>query len=432
MKQTIFKSFFLFFAFISFNFGISQNIKKGNIIKDRQFLIDKTEMTASDNKGNFVSVRPHRINGTLRNYFIEFFNDLNFNNRIEIETENDTDILDVFILNEKAHIFIKERLDQSISLRLDIIDLKTKAHSKKELLKTNKDEDKPLFKALKNDYFIDLNRSSNLVLNFPVVEDQLTFAYVKVFSKDLEEITQINVFADEKITHRNTSFLNAKFINDKVYALFQLNDKNDNNQRFYRLIERSETGERFVDIKIPVDSYELINSKIKGNLMIIAGLYSHFKKGGYEGFTFYKINLESLELESQKQSEFYNEKAKNYFTGWFTGNRSVDINNLFVDDEFNTYIVGQFYILKKQTVPIGLPIASFGVGGVSAFITVNPVNFSYKVFDDILVGKISSKGSIDWDNVLELRQTEKIKSKSNKRDSSTFTFFANRSSVSLK
>ncbi|MFD2916479.1 hypothetical protein [Psychroserpens luteus] len=422
MKFTTF-IFILFFS--GFYFGFSQQIAKGEIVKDRQFLIDKSEITASDDQGNFISIRPHRINGTLRNYYVEFFNSLNFTERLEIETKNETDILDVFILNEKAHIFIKEREDQTISLRLDVVDLKTKSLTKKELLKTDKDTDKPLFKALKNNYLINLERSSNLVLNFPVVEDQSTFAYVKVFSLDVEEITQINVFADEDISHRNTSFLNAKFINNKVYALFQLHDKNDDNLRFYRLIERSQAGERFLDIEIPVDSYELINSKVKDNHMIIAGLYSHSKKGGYKGFTYYKINLESLELESQKQSEFYNEKAKNYFSGWLIGNRSVDINNLFIDDEFNTYIVGQFYILKRESLPIGIPIASFGVGAISAFITINPISYSYKVFDDILVGKINDQGIINWDNVLELRQTEKIKSKSNKRDSSTFTFFAN-------
>lgn len=403
----------------------SQDIEKGNIIKDRQFLIDKSEFTASDSEGNFISVRPHRINGTLRNYFIEFFEGLNFSNRIEIETNGDTDILKVFILNEKAHVFIKELENQAVSLRLDIINLKSKVLTKKVLLQTDKEADKAVFKALQDNYFIKLEYAENLVLNFPVIEDQLTFAYVKVFNHDLEEIAQINVFADEDISHRHTSFLNAKFLNNKMYALFELKDKNDDNKRFYRLVEQSVAGERFMDIEIPVDSYELINSEIKDNHMIIAGLYSHFKKGEYEGFTYYKIDLESLELASQKQSEFYDGKAKNYFSGWLIGNRRIDIDNIFIDANFNTYIVGRFYKLAEQNVPVGISIASFRTGNISAFVTINPISYSYKLFDDILVGKINPEGTIDWDNVLELRQTEKITKKSNKRDSSIFTFFEN-------
>lgn len=419
----IFRTTLIILLLIISQLSFSQQIQKGDIVKDRQFLIDNEELTANDANGNFISIRPHYINGTLRNYYVEFFENLNFLKRIEIKTENETDILNVFILNEKAHIFIKERKKKSISLRLDVIDLKTKILSKKTLIQTNKDIDKPLFKALKDNYFIELEWSQNLVLKFPVIDEKLTFAYVKIFTKDLEEIAQINVFADKTISYRNVSFLNAKYINNKVYALFQLNNKNDDNKRFYRLIEHSQSEDRFIDIKVPKDSYELINSEVKDNYMIIAGLYSHFKKGGYEGYTYYKINLESFELETQKQSEFYNEDAKNYFSGFFTSNRSVDINNIFIDDAFNTYISGQFYILKKQTAPIGIPVASFAIGGVSAFVTINPINSTIKLYDDILIGKIDKKGNLSWDNLLELRATEKIKSI--KRDSSTFLFFDN-------
>ncbi|MDG5490245.1 hypothetical protein [Psychroserpens sp. SPM9] len=419
------KPHLLLFVLILPLFSVCQDLQKGTIIKDRQFLIDKKELTANDVQGNFVSIRPHHINGTLRNYHVEFFEGLNFKNRIEIETQNDTSILDVFILDEKAHVFIKERVDQSIALRLDIIDLKTQAFSKKVLLQIDKDSDKSVFKALKDDYFIDLKTTDYLILNFPVVEDKITYAYVKVFSKTLEEMTQIKVYADESISHRNTSFLNAKYINNTLFTLFQLSPNGDEEQRFYRLIELTTTTKRSLDIEIPADSYELINSEIKQNHMIIAGLYSHTRKGGYQGFTYYKIDLEAFEVTSQHQSPFLNESAKKYFTGWFKGNRNIDINNIFIDDELNAYVVGQFYILVKQSVPIGLPIASFTVGGISAFITVNPVSYSYKVFDDILGGKINPEGEIVWDNVLQLRQTEKIKAKSNKRDSSTFTFFAN-------
>ncbi|WP_460217812.1 hypothetical protein [Psychroserpens sp. MEBiC05023] len=413
--------FILFWSLLSF----AQNVEKGEIVKDRQFLIDKKELTSNDIYGNFVAVRPHRINGTIRNYYIEFFSELNFEDRIEIETSNDTDILDVFILNEKAHIFIKEREDQSISLRLDIIDLRSKKVSKNELLKVDKDSNKPLFKALKHNYFINLEVSEHLILNFPVIEDKITYAYIKVFSQELSEVTQYNCYADDSVSHKNTSFLNAKYVHDKIYALFQLNNNTNEAQRFYRLIELTKKGKRFLDIEVPIDSYELINSGIKNNHMIIAGLYSKSKKGGFKGFTFYNINLDTFEVESQNQSAFLNEKAQRYFTGLFKGNRRIDINNIFIDDQLNTYITGRFYILIKQSVPIGIPIASFTTGAITTFITVNPISYSYKVFDDILFGKINPKGELNWDNILELRQTEKIDSKSNKRDSSTFTYFEN-------
>ncbi len=415
----------ILFLFFGINFGITQQIEKGEILKDRQFLIDKKEMTASDEYGNFIAIRPHRINGTLRNYYVESYIDLNFQYRTEIETENDTDILKVFILNRKAHVLIKERDGNSISLRLDIYDIANKSLTRTSLLKVNKEENKPLFKALRNDYYIDLNVSEYLILNLPVVEDKLTYAHVQVFDQDIVELRNFKVFADESTSHKNTSFLNVKYLNKTLYALFQLNDEDNDNLRYYRLIELTQQGKRNLDIQIPENSYELINSKINNDHMIIAGLYSRFKRSGFEGFTYYSVNINTFEIEAQKQTPFFNEAASNYFKGLFTGNRSIDINNLFIDDQLNTYIIGQFYILRENSAPVGIPIASFSAGSVSVFITVNPVNYTYKVFDDILIGKISPQGELSWDNVLELRRTEKITSKSNKRDSSSFICFAN-------
>lgn len=420
--MNITKHFVLILIFISF-FGYSQNVEKGEIIKDRQFLLDKKEITANDNNGNFIAIRPHLINGSLNNYHIEFFKNLNFESRLEIETQNETAILKVFILNQKAHVFIKERLNGLIILRLDVIDLNSKLVTKKTLLKVDKSSDKSIFNALKENYFITLENASNIVLSFPVIENKVTYAYVKTFSQNLEQINQFNLKADSTISHRDTSFLNVKYLNNTIYALFQINN-NDNN-RFYRLIERTKNGSRTLDIPIQNNNYELINSQFKLNNLIIAGLYSQSKKGGFEGFTFYNIDLETFTLKANKQSLFYNEKAKHYFSGFFKGNRNIDINSIFIDSELNTYIVGQFYILKKERIPIGIPIASFAAGSISAFITINPVSTEHKVFDDVIVGKIDTKGNLEWDNILEFRQTKKLSSKSNKRDSTTFTYYAN-------
>ena len=402
--------------------SFSQAIEKGNIIKDRQFLIDKSELSANDSLGNFVAIRPHNVNGTLRNYYVEFFDDLNYLNRIEIKTENDTDILKLFILKEKAFVFIKETEKRETSIRLDIIDLKTKDKSEKLLYSINKDDNSSIYKALKNDYNISLDITSDLVLSFPVIEDKKTYVFVKVFSEDLEIKSEFSVFPDESISYKNTSFLNTKQANNKIYLLFQLNNTAEDN--FYKLIEINDNEQRSVELKIPDNSYELINSRILNNQMVISGLYSNVKKGGYRGFTYYNIDLNSFEVIS-KQNPFLNKKAENFFVGFFKGNRSIDIKDIFINDKLETHIVGQFYILRRQTVPVGIPIAAFSFVGVSGFITINPISTSYKVYDDIMIAKIDASGKLLWDTILALRQTEKITSKSNKRDNSTFTFFAN-------
>ena len=168
--------FFLLF-FLTFLITFSQEINKGNTVKDRQFLIDHSELTASDSIGNFVSIRPHRVNGTLRNYFIEFYDNMNFTNRVEIKTQNETKILDVFILNEKAHVFIKEKINKSISLRCDVIDLNTQSFEQKSLLEVDKKVSLEIYHALKNDFDISLKYSSKIVLSFPVIKDKLLYTF---------------------------------------------------------------------------------------------------------------------------------------------------------------------------------------------------------------------------------------------------------------
>lgn len=399
-----------------------QQVEKGAIIKDRQFLIDKSEFTASDRIGNFISIRPHRINGTLRNYFVEFFVGLDFKDRMEIETEGETDILKVFLLNEIAYVFIKEERDKTISLQLNSVDLKSRVQSQTLLYKAEKSLDPAIYKSLKNDYNIHLDIDANLVLNFPVVEDNNTYVLVRTFSEDLKLQSEVTISPDDELSHKNINHLNTIHNNGKIYTLFQLNNSIEDN--YYKLIESDGGKQRSVIIKIPTEGHELINSAISQDQMIISGLYSNSKKGGYIGFTYYKINLNTFEVLTAQQ-EFLNEKAARYFLGFFKGNRSIDIKDIFIDDQLNTYIVGQFYMIRKRTMPLGIPIASFSFAGVAGFITINPISTRYKVYDDMIIGKIDALGNLKWDNVLELRQTEKIKSKSNFRDSSTFTFFAN-------
>ena len=421
-----FKSPFLLLFFFSLLIASSQEIQKGTVVKDRQFLIDQKEISATDSLGNFVSIRPHRINGTLRNYFIEFHDALNFTNRVEIETQNETKILDVFIVNEKVHVFIKEREKQSISLRCDIIDLKTQSFKQKFLLKVDKESDLEVYRTLKNDFEINLEHSSRIVLSFPVVKDKLLYAYVKVFNKDLEELKEHKIYADKNIPSTNTRFLNASQDRNNIYLLFNIIYSKD--KKTYKLIELN--SQKSLEIKIEPDTYELINSDIRESHYVISGLYSKQKDNRFLGFTNHTIDLESFTLKSQQQTVFLNQGVRKYFKGIFKGNRGVDLKNVFIDEQLNTYVIGQFHIIEQEQHPavyiaIPLPGLPLALGGISVFITATPYSKGKKLYDDILIGKISPRGELLWDTVLELRQTEQIKNKHINRDSSTLTFFAN-------
>jgi hypothetical protein len=421
------KPTYLLLFFFSLLTAFSQEIQKGSVNKDRQFLIDQKEISATDSLGNFVSIRPHRINGTLRNYFIEFHDALNFTKRIEIETQNETKILDVFIANEKAHVFIKERKNKSISLRCDIINLKTQSFEQKFLLKVDKKASLEMYRALKNDFGVNLEHSSKIVLSFPVIENKLVYAFVKVFTNELEELKEHKIYADKNIPSTNTRFLNASQDQNNIYLLFNVIYSKD--KKTYKLIELN--SKKSLEIKIEPDTYELINSDIRESHYVISGLYSEYKKGRFEGFTNHTIDLESFTIKSQQQTVFSNERARQYFKGIFKANKDVDIKNIFIDEQFNTYVIGQFHTIKHQlhnpsiVTPMPHPGLPLELGHVSVYITTTPFSKGEKLYDDILIGKINPNGELLWDTVLELRQTEEIKNKHINRDSSTFTFFAN-------
>ncbi len=419
------KNLLIFFTFfISFlSFSQQQAFTKGEILKDRQFLIDNHEISVSDNNGNFVSVRPHRVNGTLRNYYVEFYKNLNFDKRIEVETQNFTKILKVFTLNNKLHVYVKETDKKNITIRVDLINLDTKVVIRKNLLEINKKEHPNIFNALKNENNLSINNSSNILLSFSVIEDKTIYTYLKSFDLNLNTLFNNKVYPNKNIHKKNISFLNISQNNKLIYILFSLFDEDDN--KYYQLIELNNSYKRELLIPTDSDSYELINTIISKNNFNICGLYSKKKKGSFLGYTYYNIDLNSFELTSTKQSEFLTEKVKNYFTGFFKNNRSIDIRNVFIDENFNMYIVGQMYKVTKQYIPVGIPIASVTTGIGTFFITLNPISIEYKVFDDIFVSKTNRNGELIWDKILELRQTENIKSKPNKRDASYFTFFKN-------
>jgi hypothetical protein len=303
---------FFFSIFICLNI-YSQNItiNKGEIIKDRQFLMDKGEITASDNLGNFISIRPHRNNGALHNYFVEFFSDLTFTNRIEIKTQNRSKILDVFILNKKVHVFIKEEFEKGISLRCDIIDIESKTKTQKNLYKIDKETSSEIYKALKNESNISLEHASQIILTIPVIKDKMKYAFVKVFSNELEVLSQHNIYPNKALSYKNIKFLKTSIYDNKIYLLFNL--VNEKKNKTYKIIEINNGNEKTLDIPIELDTYELIDAKINNSQFIISGLYSKQKRGGFQGFTYYNIDLESLTVSSQKHNPFLNKKAITFF-----------------------------------------------------------------------------------------------------------------------
>lgn len=413
----------VFVLICQLGFSQSQTINKGKIIKDRQFLIDKTEVTTCDESGNFVSIRPHRINGSLNNYFVELFEGLDFSERHEIETDNTTEILDVFIKQDKVHVLIKEYDNKSTSIRFDLFDLKEKTIVKKTLICAEKEIDKRLFNTLKYESSISVIHNSDYILCFPVVEEENAFTYLEFFDSNLNSLSVNKIYPNKDVNRKNTSFLNVTEHNGAIYVLHSLFDKEQGN--YYQLTELKNNEIRHLVLPIENDIYQLINTKVHGDDFIINGLFSKQKKGAFEGFSYYNINLKTLKINSEKHSNFLTEEARKYFIGLFKGDRSIDIKNLFVDSNQNTYLVGQFYKMQRQYVPIGIPIASLAIGSFSAFITYNPISISYKVYDDILISKINSSGELIWDNILELKSTEKINVKSNKQDSSYFAFLEN-------
>jgi hypothetical protein len=422
MSKIILFTVFILISFLGFSQNIS--INKGQIIKDRQFLIDKTEITTYDENGNFVSIRPHRINGTLSNYFIEIFDNLDFLERHEIETQNSTEILEVFIKNNKVHILIKEDNNKTISIRFDLFDLSDKKIIKKNLITVEKDSDKDFFNALKYDNPILATKNSNYLLCFPVVDDNTTYTYLEYFDDDLNTQSSHKIYPNKNIHRKNISFLNITQYNNATYILYSLFDEKDGN--YYQLTEFKNNQTHDLILPIEADIYQLINTKVTGDSFIINGLFSKQIKGAFEGFSYYNVNLKTFELTSKKLSNFLTEEARDYFIGFFKANRSIDIKDLFVDNDQNTYLIGQFYSIRKHTMPMGIPIASFAFAGFTAFITYNPISTTYKVYDDILISKINSSGELIWDTILEIRETEKIDSKSNKQDSSYFAFLANK------
>jgi len=421
MKNKLFT--LLFFVFFFSNSQV-EHYSKGTINKDRLFLIDRSEISAIDENENFISIRPHRINGTLRNYNIEFYKNLNFDSRLEVRTQNQTQILEVFIKNGKVYVLIRETNKKSTSLRFDIINLSNKNVSKKELFNLDKNNNSSLFKSLKHDSNIYIDHSNNILIGIPFIENDDLATKIYSFNKNLDKQFEKTIVPKKGIKPKNISLLNIFQNQNQTFFLY--NYKNENNEKHYQLVKLNNGDTDELTFKIEHELYEIVNSNTDENTLIICGLTSKKRKGDYNGFSYYKIDLNEFNLTIQNQVPFISEEILNYFQGLFKGKKEIDIQNIFIDNANNTYIVGQFYQRIKHTLPEG-PYALFSVGATAVYITYNPIQFDSKEkeYDDILIAKIDNKGNLIWDKLLGLKKTGKIKSISYHRDSSYFTFFDN-------
>lgn len=142
----------------------------------------------------------------------------------------------------------------------------------------------------------------------------------------------------------------------------------------------------------------------------------------FEGYTMYKADLDSMSFLNYSSTPFTAEQVQNYFSGFFTKKKYIDINNIYSDDQGNTYVIGQTHVVQRQAVPMGVPIAAFTIGSVSVFVSFQPT-VKEKLYDDILIAKFDTNGEMVWEKLVELGRTEKIKSTSNHRDSSLYTYF---------
>lgn len=431
MKSSYLQSFFALLFFFSLN-NYAQDITfdKGEELKDRLY-IRKKEMTTVDEHGNFISVRPKYLNGVIDNYYIEFYNKLNFEKRVEIETTELVRIVKIFSLDNKAYVVKKEINRDYVDVIIDDINVKQRTVSQKSILKVFKKDNENLFKALRRDQ-IDIEYDSNIVITFPVREEETTHALVNTFDKNFDKIAEDKVYPDKQLSPKKINYLKTLIGNeDTFYLLFNIENKDKNN--LYKLVQLKNSETKTLDIPIENDVHELINSKIKDDNYLISGLYSKKEEKRYEGYTHYNINLKDFQLSNKAHKPFVSETVKSNFEGFFKKKRHIDMNNIYIDDNLNTYLVGQLYIKRKQTMampfsPFAITAEVFQIASVVGYVSFNPMGAlapSYKIYDDLLVTKISPEGNIVWDNLLEFQKTKSIRATSNHRDSSYFTYFKN-------
>lgn len=406
-------------------FTFSQNdlVELGQEKKDGQYLIDPSQKSAIDSKGNFICIRPHHVNGALRNYFFESYDGLNFKQRTEIETSDDfsttTSIEKVFLVNAKAYVFLKIKKGGQVSIRTDIIDVNTNSVTTKNVLEINKQQDKNLFKGLtKNEILINKSQSG-FVLSVAGSNKETGYCFIKVLDSALNTTLEKKIYPDKALGSKNLQFLNLDINKDDLYLLYSSRVKEQTNYILTRIID---SQEKKIVVNKKADHYELIQTNFSNNNFIISGLYSKKNDSRYLGYSLFKINLDQMQVAHKSYTEFKNEDHKKYFTGLFKARRGIDLKNIFIDELGDIYITGQFYERFQQQIAgaSGLLVSVIA----DAFASYFPQE-EEKMFEDIFVTKINSKGEIVWEKVINMRSTTKIE-KTDTRDYNYFSLMQNK------
>lgn len=398
----------------------SRNIQKGNINKDRYFLNKKVEIPIVDDDGNYIAVRPHP--GLYNTeYAVEFYSDAALEERIVFETDKDTEILDCFYSSGEVLVLKHVYYRHDASLRVDHINKSTGDKHEEVLLSSNRKEEKDFFKyfeAFQNSYVL---LDDRLIITIPFINTEKQLAIKTVVYDYRSRSTTIESFVpNQSLSRKEISYLNTFVYKGRVLSLFSVTSEEIGNS--YQIFDM-ESGTKLTEGPIAFGQFDLINTRIDGDILNLFGLFSYKKRMRFDGYTHYKFDLAEMKFLGNKSTDFRNEDVVNYFSGFLIKKRRIDINNIYSDSEGNFYIIGQTHVVRRQAVPVAIPIAAFTVGSVAIFISVSPPGPAEKIYDDILIAKLDSNGNLLWERLLELGRTTAIKQTDNKRDSSFFTYF---------
>ncbi|NQY07025.1 MAG: hypothetical protein HRT68_12775 [Flavobacteriaceae bacterium] len=417
--------FLIALLFSLFNMSFSQDIsfEKGELIKDRLFLIDKQESTVLDKQGNIYGVRPHRVNGVMRNYYVEFFEDLNFGKRIEIETNQKTNVVteieETFALDNRLLVFTKEYTGSYATLYVDILGIDSKTFlERKELVTGERNSNKNVYKALKESNFEIKNNLNGFLLLLQAEEEDKLQVKLTVYGKNIEKVATKEFYPNKPIDFKKTTYLTVLADGDIIYILTSYEKEE---KLFYRLNLLDENANiKSLDIPSKEGYYELVSLTNTDEELIIAGFVSKLKKGRYQGYCYYAVNKETFELSRNKYDTFKNQDISDYFSGFLKGDRGVQIKDVFVDEENNTYVACQFYKAGNTKL---LVLAQFDLLIATAIYVSSHGNRVFdKLFDDILVVKFDAEGALVWENLIRLK-TQKKKQDKNKQDYNYFSYY---------
>jgi len=302
--------FFLFFCASTSIFSQNISFEKGEETKDSNILVDYKEYHIVDSLNNLVAVRPYHSSTGLKHYYLEFYADLNFNERKKINVTNNTEILSVFTIKNMGYVLMHEKKQGTIILKADIINFEDKTIERKQLLSVNKNDQPHNYKGLKTSSKINIDYSKDLLISYTSKKKEEDYVFLHFFNENLiETFNSKSLIGSEEA--RNVKLLDIKQHNNKAYVLTSYQDLN---KKFnYQLFEIDQNEQKETRIITTDNNFEQINSIIIDNKHIISGLYSKKKDKPLLGYTYYQINIDTFKLSTYKTTEFKDEYLKKGF-----------------------------------------------------------------------------------------------------------------------